>query len=299
MKICFIINPKSGAKGKENFVRDIERFMDRSRHDLQIRFTEGPRHATALAKEYSDKGFDLVVSVGGDGSANETGAGLVNTSTAMGIIPAGSGNGMARHLGIPMNFQKAVELINDCTIRKIDTLTANGHFCIGTIGVGFDAHIAHLFSKAGTRGYSTYVKLVLREFASYKPIHFILHIDGKVTEESCFLLTFANSSQFGNNAVIAPFADEQDGVIDVSIMRKFPLYSAPHLIYRLMHNSIYRSKFYSTFRGKDILVKNTGKMIGHIDGEPVEFSGDLHIQIQPLSLYMATPSTKPVFHQAK
>lgn len=291
MKICFIINPKSGAKGKKHFVRDIELHMDRKKHDVLIRFTEGPHHATEIARECVHHGFDIVVAVGGDGSANETGAGLVNTPTAMGIIPTGSGNGMARHLGIPVNFQKAVELINDCRIEKIDTLTVNNRFCVGTIGVGFDAHIAHLFAKAGTRGYSTYVKLVLREFASYRPKHYKMIIDGQVKEADCFLLTFANSSQFGNNAVIAPFADAQDGIIDVSMMKKFPVYTAPHLIYRLMHNTIHHSKFFSSGKGKDILLKNEGKLMGHIDGEPVEFTGDLHIQMHSLSLRMALPKS--------
>src|SRR5205085_10027306 len=133
---------------------------------------------------------------------------------------------------------------------------ANDHFCIGTIGVGFDAHIAHLFAKAGKRGYSTYVKLVLAEFSSYGEKNFSILVDGKLYERKCFLLTFANSSQFGNNAVIAPFADVKDGIIDVSMISRFPAIAAPSLIYRLMKNSIHGSKYFSRLKAREIIVKN-------------------------------------------
>lgn len=287
MKVCFIINPKSGAKGKAHFVETINSTIDTRKIDAIIRYTEAPHHATQIARECAEQQFDLVVAVGGDGSVNETGAGLINTNTALGIIPTGSGNGMARHLGISVDFKKAVSLINDCQFEAIDTLDVNGRFCIGTIGTGFDAYIAHLFSKAGTRGYSTYVKLVLAEFASYKSIHYNLSIDGKKVEHDCFLLTFANSSQFGNNAVIAPFADVKDGIIEISMMRKFPVYCAPHLIYRLMHNTIHQSKFFTGLKGKEIIIENKGDLLGHIDGEPVTFSGDVQIKVKPLSIKVA------------
>lgn len=289
-KICFVINPKSGAKGKENFVRDIEQNIDRSLLEFEIRYTEAPHHATQIAGECAQKNYDMVIAVGGDGSVNETGAGLIGSATALGIIPTGSGNGMARHLGISVDFVKAVRLINNCQFDTIDTMEVNGRFCIGTIGTGFDAHIAHLFAKAGSRGYSTYVKLVLKEFASYHAKHYTLEIDGKRRNTESFLLTFANSSQFGNNAVIAPFADVKDGIMEISMMRKFPVWAAPHLIYRLMHNSIHRSKFFSSDKARSVVIRNSGKLLGHIDGEPVVFENDVHIKVKPLSLKVAVPA---------
>lgn len=283
-KIRFIINPKSGATGKQHFVEWINATIDPSQYEHEIAFTQAPGHATDLAAEAAENGYEMVIAVGGDGSVNETGKGLLGSDTALGIIPTGSGNGMARHLGIPMDFKKAVSLINHSKVERIDTLSINNHFCIGTFGIGFDAHIAHLFANAGTRGYSTYVKLVLAEFSSFKPLNFKIFADKKEHQISCFLLTFANSSQFGNNAVIAPFADVKDGIIDISIVRKFPVIVAPHLIYRMMNNTIHQSKYFDRLNAKEIMVVNNGKLKGHIDGEPIELIGDINIKMNALSL---------------
>jgi diacylglycerol kinase (ATP) len=292
-KIRFIINPHSGSKGKAAFPDLIEKNIDHARFESDICFTKAPHHATELAREASANKYDIVVAVGGDGSANEVGAGLIGTETALGIIPTGSGNGMSRHLKIPMEFQEAVKLFNNYRIERIDTLDANGRFCIGTIGIGFDAHIAHLFSKAGKRGYSTYVKLVLTEFSSYKTHDFHIVADGNAFDKSCFLLTFANSSQFGNNAVIAPFADVKDGWLDISMMKSFPVLAAPHLIYRLMNNNIHMSKYFEKMRGKNVVVSTGEKTItGHIDGEPVIFEDEVKINVHPLSLNVVVPETE-------
>lgn len=288
-KVCFIINPRSGSKGKEHYEADILRTIDRNKIDVSIRYTEAPQHATAIAAQCAKEDFNIVVAVGGDGSVNETGAGLIGTNTTLGIIPTGSGNGMARHLKIPVNFIKAVDVINRCSIELIDSLAVNDRFCIGTIGVGFDAYIAHLFSKADARGYSTYVKLVLSKFSKYPGKDYTIQLDGQLIQQNCFLLTFANSSQFGNNAVIAPFADVKDGIIDISIMKKFPGYIAPSLIYRLLHNSIHNSKYFSGYKAKEIIIKNPTTMEGHIDGEPVLFDGDIKIKILPQSISVAVP----------
>ncbi len=289
-KIRFIINPISGKGKKKNLPDLINSNIDRDKFNVEICITQSPGHATELAFEAANKEFDIVVAVGGDGSVNETAKALINKNTVLGIIPTGSGNGMAGHLGIPVDVVKAIKLFNEGKIESIDTLTVNELFCIGTIGIGFDAHIAHLFSKASKRGYSTYVKLVLTEFSSYEEKQFSILVDGILIEKNCFLLTFANSSQFGNNAVIAPFADVKDGIIDISIMGRFPVINAPGLIYRLMNNTIHRSKFFSSLSGKKIVVKNSNTLQGHIDGEPVLFNSDLFININPLSLKVIVPA---------
>ena len=288
-RIRYIINPKSGNKAKDAIPGLISGLTDTNEIDFEICLTRAPKHATELAREAAANQFDVVVAVGGDGSANETAHGLLGSETALGIIPTGSGNGMARHLKIPLDPGEAVSVINRFNRQVIDSVTANGEFCLGTIGVGFDAHIAHLFAKSSVRGYATYVKLVLTEFYKYKPRNFQLTVDGKEFSKECFLLTFANSSQFGNNAVIAPFADVTDGLIEVSMMGKFPVLSAPHLIYRLMNNTIHRSRYFEMARGKNLLLKNSGALQGHIDGEPVTFQDDLHVQIVPGSISVIIP----------
>lgn len=287
-RIRFIINPKSGATDKHSYEEWINTTIDKTIFQCEIIKTTAPHHATELAREAAKNNYDIVVAVGGDGSVNETGTGLIGTNTALGIIPTGSGNGMARHMKIPIDFRKAVALLNTGTIESVDTLTINNRPCIGTFGIGFDAHIAHLFAGAGTRGYSTYVKLVLAEFSKYKPVYFKIFADKKEYHLNCFLLTFANSSQFGNNAVIAPFADVKDGIIDISMLQKFPAYVAPHLIYRMMNNSIHKSRFFDRMSAREITVRNETIVKGHIDGEPIELEGDIEIRIRPLSLNIVT-----------
>jgi len=283
-KVRFIINPNSGSQNKEHFVEWIENGIDRDVYDFDISFTNAPKHATQLSKEAANLSYYAVVAVGGDGSVNETAGGLIGSNTSLGIIPTGSGNGMARHLKIPIDFKKSIQVLNRSKSDQMDTLSINELFCIGTFGIGFDAHIAHLFAQAGTRGYSTYVKLVLKEFYRYPSHQYNMVIDGKKTEVNSFLFTFANSSQFGNNAVIAPHADIKDGIIDMSIVKKFPALMAPHLIYRMMNNILHNSRYFTGMRGKYILIENQTTLKGHIDGEPVSFKGDINVRINPLSL---------------
>lgn len=288
-KIRYIINPKSGTKNKTDLVALINNNTDRDHAEINICYTQAPKHATQLAREAVEKNYDIVVAVGGDGSANETAKGLAGSKTALGIIPTGSGNGMARHLKLPLDPTQAIGVVNRSNAITIDTVNVNEEFCLGTIGIGFDAHIAHLFARSTVRGYATYVKLVLSEFYKYKPKTFHLNVDGNEYSRDCFLLTFANSSQFGNNAVIAPFADVQDGILDVSMMQKFPAIAAPHLIYRLMNNIIHQSRYFEIDKGKNITVKNDTNLLGHIDGEPVSFQGDMKINIVPASLKVIIP----------
>jgi len=283
-KILFIINPKSGTGGKQHIPDLIARTMDKERFEYTVAFTEGPKHGTTLGRRAAENQMDAVVAVGGDGSVNEIAKGLLGSETALGILPTGSGNGLALHLGISKKLEKALEVIQAGQIVKIDTVKINDEFCIGTIGVGFDAHIAHLFATSPKRGYATYVKLVLSEFYKYKPLLYDMEVDGKRTSVSCFLLTFANSSQFGNNAVIAPFADVQDGILDISMMDRFPAWKAPHLIYRLMNNIIHKSRYFNMLKCKSVVLKNDTVLKGHIDGEPVTFTTDLHVKIIPASL---------------
>ena len=289
-KIRFIVNPKSGKSRLAGLADLIKQHADRNQFEIEIAITEGPKHGSLLSREAAQKNFDLVISVGGDGSANEAASGLMGSETPLAFIAIGSGNGMSRHLKIPMNFKEAMQVINNGKIIKIDTMLVNESFCLGIMGVGFDAHIAHLFASAPKRGFATYAKLVVKEFYHYCSANYELMIDGLPIRQECFLLTFANSSQFGNNARIAPFANVQDGIMDVTIMKPFSLLDAPSLAYRLMNKSIHRSKFFSGMRGKNLVLKNNKELKAHIDGEPVTYFNDLHIQILPSSLNVLVSS---------
>lgn len=289
-KVRFIINPRSGTSSKSDLPELIRSRMNDQSFRFDLHFTERPLHARELSAEAEREGYAIVAVAGGDGTVNEAASALLHSETRLAILPAGSGNGLARHLGLPVKMERALDIIQLGKTISIDTFTAGSHVAIGTFGIGFDAHIAHLFARSKTRGYSTYVKLVLREFSSFPPVHIKLDIDGSPFSAGAFLLTFANSSQFGNNAVIAPFADITDGKLDITVMKPFPWYVAPPLIYRLTHNTLHQSKYYIHQTGSVIKVENPSILKGHIDGEPVELSGDFEVKIVPRSLKIIVPS---------
>lgn len=289
-KVRFIINPRSGTQQKTMLPELIRRELPAGQFETEILYTSHAGHAIELSRAAREAGVDVVAIAGGDGSVNEAASSLIGSTTTLAVLPFGSGNGLARHLGIPLHPAEAIRLIAKSDTVKIDTFKAGPHIAIGTFGIGFDAHVAHLFAKSKTRGYTTYAKLVLREFSRYPGIHIELEIDGDPVADNAFLLTFANSSQFGNNAVIAPYADIRDGWLDISIVHPFPFFAAPGLIYRLTKNSLHRSRYFRQLKGKEILVRNNGVINGHVDGEPVCLAGDFKVSIVPESLNIIVPS---------
>jgi YegS/Rv2252/BmrU family lipid kinase len=289
-KIRFIVNPRSGTRSKEGLPELIRQQLDGSGIAYDIRFTERAAHATELSAEARDLGYGIVAVAGGDGTMNEAAYPLAGSETVIALLPCGSGNGLARHLGIPVDTDEALRLIGNGKTAVIDTFTAGGRFGVGTFGIGFDAHIAHLFSKSRKRGYMTYVRLVLGEFSRFPAMKIRFNADGRDISEELFLMTFANSSQFGNNAVVAPSADISDGLIDVAMVRPFPWFKAFSLIYRLTKNTLDRSPYYSSLRGRNFTVYNSGALAVHIDGEPVTLFGDFDVKVNPGSLKIIVPS---------
>ena len=189
-----------------------------------------------------------------------------------------------------MGLTDAMKCLNTAEEIPLDTFRVNDRLGVGTFGIGFDGHIAHLFAKAGTRGYSTMSNSSCRNSINTVHVSFIFSVDGNPLKES-FLFTFANSSQFGNNAVIAPFADLQDGYLDVAMLRQFPVYSVPHLLYRMTHNTLHKSRYYDMLRGKGVKIHNADEVHGHIDGEPIILQGNIHITVVPSSLHLAPAKT--------
>lgn len=282
-KVCFIVNPISGVGRQKMIEKLVAEKLDHSRFEHAILYTERAKHAIELCKKAVTDRYDIVVAVGGDGSVNEVGSSLIGTSSAMAIMPAGSGNGLARHLGIPMNLVKAMDVINEGKEIAIDTVSINNEVFLGMAGVGFDAHIGWEFAKFGKRGFSSYVKVILREFPKYKARDYELEIDGKTYKRKAFLISFANGSQYGNNAVISPGASLQDGLVDVCILKDFPLYALPVLAFRLFNRSMDHSKYVEIIRGKKIKVRQEATT-AHIDGEPVELGKEIVMEVQPGSL---------------
>ena len=288
-RIVFIVNPISGVGRQKKILGLIDAVVDRTIYAIDVKYTNAQGHATILSREAAEGGADVVVAVGGDGTVNEVAAGLAGTEAALGIIPAGSGNGLARHLGIPVNLTKSLHLLNKARIATIDTATINGEFFVNLAGIGFDAMVAKKFAVAGTRGFSTYFRIIAGSYPKYKPKHYILEIDGKIYKRQALLISFANSSQFGNNTSIEPTASVSDGLIDVCIVGKIPLWKtflfAPLLMIRLFHHT----RYIEIIKAKEVVIKRKKGKNVHLDGDPKEMGKTLVVKINPLSLKVLTP----------
>ena len=279
--IAFIINPISGTQSKRKLPKMIRETLDHDQWLENIVFTERPGHAEELARQYSRMGFDAVVAVGGDGTVNEVARGLRDTNTAMGIIPMGSGNGFARHLNIPVRTTRAIEMINHSEPIRVDYGLANDMLFVSTCGTGFDALIAEQFAGSTRRGFMTYLQNVFKDVLRYRAESYHLKGEGIDVTQKAFLMTFANASQWGSEAYIAPKASLQDGLMDICIMSKSALLGAPELALRLFTKSIDNSLFMDTLRTREIWVERESASAFHIDGDPVDMPKNIHVKIVP------------------
>lgn len=282
-KIRFIINPVSGTGSKQTIEKKILAAARDAQVDAEIVYTSHKGHATELAAEAATIGYYAVVAIGGDGSVNETGAGLVHTQTALGIIPAGSGNGLARHLQIPLNHQAAIERIFSGSIRTIDTARLNGIYFAGVAGIGFEAVVGHAFSVFGKRGFWSYVKVVLREYARYHPLAVSIQTEKESIRCEAFLVSIANSSQYGNNAYISPGSVIDDGMLEVVVVKQLPWFAIPRFVYRLFRKSLNTLSDVQVFRAKKIHLTQA-LTYAHIDGEPISPGKEIFIEVSPSSL---------------
>ncbi|OQX98638.1 MAG: hypothetical protein B6I24_04715 [Bacteroidetes bacterium 4572_128] len=287
-KILFIINPISGI-GKQKIIEKlISENLDKSKFSVKIEYTKYRFHAFEISEKYKNL-LDIIVIVGGDGSVNEVSQSLIFSKTIMGIIPAGSGNGFARHLKIPLNLKKAILLFNNFSLKKVDSVKINDKIFVNVAGIGFDARIAHQFEKLGKRGFYNYVKLTIKEFFYSKNKKFRFKIGKKIFEKNAFMLSFANSSQFGNNVFIAPYAKIDDGFLDICFLKKFPFWEIPKISYMFFSKKIFHSKYWGSFKEKKITFLNDKKIEIHIDGEAQNISKNIELEVQKHSLLVAVP----------
>ncbi len=279
-KIAFIINPISGKGHKDAIPQMIRKHIDNTLYRTDIYTTQYAGHATELAARCVDDHYDVVVAVGGDGTVNEVARAVATSDTALAILPCGSGNGLARHLMLPMHLGSALDIINTCEVHALDYGTINQYPFFCTCGMGFDAHISQKFAEAGKRGRLTYLENVLREGVRYQPESYHIIIDGEdIGSYDAFLITIANASQFGNDAYIAPHASMTDGLLDVVIMKPFDIIQAPEVGIALMNKTLDMTDRTVTLLGKDVLIRRDTSGVIHYDGEPTDAPADLHIRI--------------------
>lgn len=295
ISVWFVVNPISGTTDKSKIVDLIPEYMEASRFDVKIWYTEFRGHAGQIARKAVEEGIKVVVAVGGDGTVNEVARCLIHTNTALGIIPCGSGNGLARHLFIPMNPEGALQVLSTCTIEVLDYGMINDTPFFCTCGLGFDAFVSSKFAKSERRGLLTYIDNTLREGLRYKPDTYEIEIDGEKQHYKAFLIACANASQYGNNVFIAPQASMMDGLMDVTIMEPFTVLEAPQIAIQLFNKTIDKNSRIRTFKCKSLRIHRKSPGVIHFDGDPKEEGTDIEVRLVPKGIHMVVNTNEQVY----
>ena len=276
--IAFIVNPISGTKAKNRVGKLIRELLDLQQFAPTVVVTEYAGHATQLAQQFAMQEYYAVVAVGGDGTVNEVASGLIGSNTALGIVPNGSGNGFARHLDISTRMNRAIEMLNSSEVINVDYGMVNDKPFFSTCGVGFDAVVAEKFSDS-ERGLKGYVQTIFKDLFQYKPESY--HLKGQDIDmtTTAFLVNFANASQWGYDAYIAPKASIQDGWLDVAVVSEFPMVAAAGLALSLFTKNIDEKLQMNTLRTKELTLTRESEGVAHIDGTPITMPAELHVRI--------------------
>ncbi|MBD3377060.1 YegS/Rv2252/BmrU family lipid kinase [candidate division KSB1 bacterium] len=288
--VKFIQNPRSGVIKSPVFVRRlITKTLEHAHFDFDFVETRYRGHAHEMAKKFSRQGVDAIVAIGGDGTANEVASALVHTSTAMGIVPTGSGNGLARGVNIPVSIRGAARCLLDGRIRKIDAGRIQDRYYFVVAGVGFDALVGKLFDDRSLRGPLPYFTIGFREFLHYRPQVFILKFDGKQVIVPALLVTIANTKQWGNGAIIAPHAHVDDGLLDVCILHRLTFLYALYHLPKLFTGKIDKIRKYERYQTNHLEIIREKPGPFHSDGEPGIADAHLFLSVEPSALNIIVP----------
>lgn len=287
-KVLFIINKYSGTGYQPKLEGRILDVGTKQDAECTLEFTQGRGHATELAMQGIERKFDWIVAVGGDGTINEVARGMLHSNVPMGIIPRGSGNGLARHLHIPISITKAVESLFKSQPLQMDTFTVNNRLSLNVSGIGFDGHIANQFDKNGKRGLAGYAKITVREYIQFKEFEASVTTPEKEFSRNAFIIAIANSSQYGNNARIAPQASVCDQKLHVSFLHKVPPYRLDFM-YALFRGKVDQSAYCSMVETDSLMVKTNHPVAYHIDGEPCGVDSLFTIKLLPASIRILVP----------
>lgn len=294
-KCLLIINPISGTTNKRGLDKIFRERLEGSGLDIEVAWTTARGDATQLATKAIEQGYHSVIAAGGDGTVNETAKALCGSETALGIIPCGSGNGLARHLEIPIDIDAAIDVIHENHIIACDYGTANDlpFFC--TFGMGFDAAVSKRFAKGKERGFAKYIKSAFEEYRTFNPDEYIISANGKVLTEKAFVVAACNASQYGNNAYIAPQASMTDGLLDIIIVHSGNPITTALVGVDLLTGYIDRNTLIHSFRTSEATITRKAPGPAHIDGEPITLGVTTRITCHPRKLNIYTPSIEHPF----
>ncbi|HSP34723.1 MAG TPA: diacylglycerol kinase family protein [Thermoanaerobaculia bacterium] len=288
MKPLFVVNARSGRSRNRDVPAIIREQYDLAKADYELFACEAKEQLDDLVARARRERFDVLYAVGGDGTVHELAKRLIGTEIALGIVPTGSGNGFARHVGLPIETRKTLTASRNGRIVTIDTATVNGIPFVGVMGAGFDAAVAHRFGA--TRGLRNYLREGIAAFAAYRPAEYEIDVDGQTMRRRAYVITVANSSQYGNNARIAPLASLQDGLLDLVAIDNVSLLSALPLLVRLFNGTMHRSANATVAQGKRIVIRRETEGPAHLDGEPLILGAELDVRIVPNSLRVLVPA---------
>jgi diacylglycerol kinase (ATP) len=294
-----IINPISGAGADAHAAEkraDLARRVAAARGvPLDIAITEREGHARELARRVRDAGTPLVIAWGGDGTVNEIVRELAGTAIPLGIVPSGSGNGLATELRFSRDPVQALEDAFGGSDRPIDVGELNGRPFVNIGGIGFDGHIAHRFHalKQGKRGALPYLTIGLRSVWRYRAASYRITLDAETIDRRALLVAFANGCQYGNNAVIAPRSRPDDGKLEVVIVDRWPAAKNFLRLHHLFRRSADRAPGVITRQTTEARVLSDQPMEIHVDGEPVEATREARVSIRPGGLVLRVPPSTP------
>lgn len=291
-KYLTIINPNSGTSRKTSIPELAYNILSENGSELYFVYTNEQGHVAQIIDDVAGQGFDVVIGVGGDGTINEVADAVRPTDMTMGIIPMGSGNGLARSLDIPMDPEAALEVIRKGYIKRIDCCEANGVPFFVTFGVGFDAQVTASYDQKSFRGPLSYVLSTVDQFIKHKSSLYRLHLNGEVIEQKAFLVTCANADQYGNNAIIAPEAELDDGLFDVVVIRNMSLLKAPQVAINLFTKNINESASIDIYRTDHLIIEREDADYAQVDGELLELGRRIEISIQKQQLPILVPLPK-------
>lgn len=276
----FIINPISGKGLKDNIIAELEK------QGFRYGITQYAGHAEKLARECAEP---IVFAVGGDGTVNEVGRGLLGSDKVLGILPCGSGDGLARCLGISHRITRAISLAENGRQLPLDVGYINGKPFFSVCGVGFDADVSKRFAESGRRGVITYIEEAYKLWRTFKPAQFSISIDGRQWSQEAVLITVGNSNQWGNEAKVTPHADISDGILDITVLDMFHNIELPHLATMLMVGNCDVSSRVHCYRGKSIVIERETDGAVHFDGDWFITGRRIEIDIHPAELKVLAP----------
>jgi diacylglycerol kinase family enzyme len=266
-KITVIYNPVAGGKKRPSPKAVFEKYL--CRHELSFFISESASHLKLLSQQVSESDVDIVMVAGGDGTVNMVGRALAGTNKCMYIVPLGSGNGLARHFKYPIQLDRNLQCFSpDHKVLTIKTGKVAGEVFLNISGLGFDALVSKQFSIGSDRGLWGYVKAVVRKL-NYRPSTYTLYSESKeVWKGKAFLINVANASQWGNDFVVAPFADPLSSCFDVVVLKPFSVFSIPIIVYKLLRGEIHQSSYFQSYKMESGYIELEQKEYYHIDGEP-------------------------------